>query len=349
MDLEGFDVFGAEEENSIKENKRGGQKKTENAKNVDAYHTDGSELHTKDRQDNVKTNVEQNKDSESVKHLKGAGGMKMNFGEGDDDGQEFEFLGVGGIQANEKDSIKENKRANQEKSENAKNVDIYNQNGSELHTKDRNDEIDTNIEENKDSQSVKHIKGAGAIQIKPKDNNEDEPDLVHVIGFEGKEKVSKKKNKKLNKKEKENAKNIDIYNKDGSELHTKDRHDESNTNFEENSDSHSVKNLRGASLTKMNLPDGNGNEEPCDDEPSTDSPSGPPSGNEEPRQHNIPRTPRPTRGPRASRTPRVRQPEQENPVTDCSTDQPETSTRGSGKECTLLQKLAKRLGRKVNC
>ncbi|CAK5088665.1 unnamed protein product [Meloidogyne enterolobii] len=396
-DLEGFDVFGAEEENSIKENKRGGQKKTENAKNVDAYHTDGSELHTKDRQDNVKTNVEQNKNSESVKHLKGAGGMKMNFGEDGDDGQEFEFLGVGGIQANEKDSIKENKRANQEKSENAKNVDIYNQNGSELHTKDRNDEIDTNIEENKDSQSVKHIKGAGAIQIKPKDNNEDEkpqykldvpqyrthppkvpsaelssdepsvppagppsendernpedqPDLVHVNGFEGNEIDSKKKNKKLNKKEIENAKNVDVYNKDGSELHTKDRHDESNTNFEENSDSHSVKNLRGASLTKMNLPDGNGGEEPCDDEPSTDSPSGPPSGNEEPRQHNIPRTPRPTRAPRASRTPRVRQPEQQNPATEnCSTDQPETSTVGSGKECTLLQKLAKRLGRKVNC
>jgi len=39
---------------------------------------------------------------------------------------EFEFLGVGGIQASEKDSIKENKRGNQEKSENAKNVDIYN-------------------------------------------------------------------------------------------------------------------------------------------------------------------------------------------------------------------------------
>ncbi|CAK5088673.1 unnamed protein product [Meloidogyne enterolobii] len=335
--------------------------------------------------------------------------MKMNFG-GDGDDQEFELLGVGGIQANEKDSIKENKRGNQEKSENAKNVDIYNQNGSELHTKDRNDEIDTNIEENKDSQSVKHIKGAGAIQIKPKNNNEDsmlikpprnfkiclekpqykldvpqyrthppkvpsdapssdepsappagppsennepnpedQPDLVHVIGFEGKEESSKKENKKLNKKEKENAKNVDIYNKDGSELHTKDRHDEINTNFEENSDSHSVKNLRGASLTKMNLPDGNGGEEPCDDEPSTDSPSGPPSGNEEPRQHNIPRTPRPTRGPRASRTPRVRQPEQQNPVPDCSTDQPETATRGSGKECTLLQKLAKRLGRNVSC
>uniref|UniRef100_A0A914LJG9 Candidate secreted effector n=1 Tax=Meloidogyne incognita TaxID=6306 RepID=A0A914LJG9_MELIC len=391
-DLEGFDVFDANEENSVKENKRGGQKKTEDAKNVDTYKTDGSELHTKDRQDNVKTKVEENKDSESVKNLKGAGGMKMNFGEGDDE-QEFEFLGVGGIQASEKDSIKENKRGNQEKSENAKNVDIYNKNGSELHTKDRNDEIDTNIEENKDSQSVKHIKGAGASQIKLKDNNgdekpqykldvpqyrtrppkvpsdepssdepslppagppsendepnpQDQPDLVNVNGFEGNEKSSKKENKKMNKKEKENANNVDIYNTDGSELHTKDRHDESITNFEENSDSHSVKNLRGASLTKMNLPDGNGNEEPCDDAtslPSTDAPS----GNEKPRQHNIPRTPRPTRSPRASRTPRVHQPEHQNPETEnSSTDQP---TAGSGSGCTLLQKLAKRLGRKVNC
>lgn len=89
--------------------------------------------------------------------------------------------------------------------------------------------------------------------------------------------------------------------------------------------------------------------EPCDDAtslPSTDAPS----GNEKPRQHNIPRTPRPTRSPRASRTPRVHQPEQQNSVTEnSSTDQPETSTRGSGSGCTLLQKLAKRLGRKVNC
>ncbi|CAK5087535.1 unnamed protein product [Meloidogyne enterolobii] len=53
--------------------------------------------------------------------------MKMNFGGDGDDGQGFELLGVDGIQANEKDSIKENKRGNQEKSENAKNVDIYNQ------------------------------------------------------------------------------------------------------------------------------------------------------------------------------------------------------------------------------
>uniref|UniRef100_A0A914L0Q6 Uncharacterized protein n=1 Tax=Meloidogyne incognita TaxID=6306 RepID=A0A914L0Q6_MELIC len=395
IDLEGFDIFAANEDNSVKENKRGGQKKTEDAKNVDVYNTDGSESHTKDRQDNVKTKLEENKESESVKNLNGAGGMKMNFGDEGDE-QEFEFLGVGGIQASEKDSVKENKRANQEKSENAKNVDIYNKNGSELHTKDRNDEIDTNIEENKDSQSVKHIKGAGASQIKLKDNNEDEkpqykldvpqyrtrppkvpsdapssdepsdppagppsgndepnpddkPDLVNVNGFEGNEKSSKKENKKMNKKEKENAKNVDVYNTDGSELHTKDRHDESITNFEENSDSHSVKNLRGASLTKMNLPGGNGNEEPCDDAtslPSTDAPS----GNEKPRQHNIPRTPRPTRSPRASRTPRVHQPEQQNSVTEnSSTDQPETSTRGSGSGCTLLQKLAKRLGRKVNC
>jgi len=35
--LEGFDVFAANEDNSIKENKRGGQKKTEDAKNVDVY------------------------------------------------------------------------------------------------------------------------------------------------------------------------------------------------------------------------------------------------------------------------------------------------------------------------
>jgi len=37
--LEGFDVFDANEENSVKENKRGGQKKTEDAKNVDTYKT----------------------------------------------------------------------------------------------------------------------------------------------------------------------------------------------------------------------------------------------------------------------------------------------------------------------
>uniref|UniRef100_A0A915N7X6 Uncharacterized protein n=1 Tax=Meloidogyne javanica TaxID=6303 RepID=A0A915N7X6_MELJA len=363
LDLEGFDVFDANEENSVKENKRGGQKKTEDAKNVDTYKTDGSELHTKDRQDNVKTKVEENKDSESVKNLKGAGGMKMNFGEGDDE-QEFEFLGVGGIQASEKDSIKENKRGNQEKSENAKNVDIYNKNGSELHTKDRNDEIDTNIEENKDSQSVKHIKGAGASQIKLKDNNGDEKPQYKLDVPQYRTRPPKvpsdepssdepslppagppSENDEPNPQDQPDLVNVNGF-EDGSELHTKDRHDESITNFEENSDSHSVKNLRGASLTKMNLPDGNGNEEPCDDAtslPSTDAPS----GNEKPRQHNIPRTPRPTRSPRASRTPRVHQTEHQNPDTEnSSTDQP---TAGSGSGCTLLQKLAKRLGRKVNC